>query len=227
MPPSISIIIPTLNEELVLPETLARLQALQGWPVEVIVADAGSTDRTAEIARRFGAKVIIGARGRGPQQHAGAMAASGDILWFLHADTHPPQGALTAIQTALANPKVIGGHFRLRFTGNSFGARFVTGYQFLLRRFKLIYGDTAIFLRRSTYVEAGGFAAMPLFDDLELTRRVRRYGGFIAVPASVTTSSRRFEGKLARTFAQWILLQGLYELGVPPKRLATLYRHLR
>lgn len=227
MPLSISIIIPTLNEELALPETLARLQALRGWPVEVIIADGGSTDRTLEIAAAFGAKVVTGARGRGPQQHAGAVAASGDVLWFLHADTHPPPEALTAIQTAFEKPGVIGGHFLLRFTGSSFGARFVTGYQKMLRQLRLIYGDTAIFLRRPAYFDAGGFAAVPLFDDLELTRRVRRFGRFIAVPVPVTTSSRRFEGRLGRTLAQWVLLQGLYEIGVPPRRLAILYRHLR
>ena len=131
------------------------------------------------------------------------------------------------IEAALEDPEVIGGHFRIRFSGSSFAARFVTGYQFLLRHLRLVYGDTAIFLRRSAYFRAGGFAALPLFDDLELTRRVRRYGRFVAVPAWVTTSSRRFEGKLGRTLAQWTLLQALYEVGVSPKRLATLYRHLR
>lgn len=224
---SVSIVIPTLNEELALPETLACLKALRGWPVEVIVADAGSTDGTVALATEFGATLVTGTQGRGPQQHAGAMAAKGDVLWFLHADTQPPPEALEAIQAALRHGEVIGGHFHLRFTGNSFGARFVTGYQSLLRRLGLIYGDTAIFLRREAYLEAGGFAAVPLFDDLELTRRVRRLGRFVAVAAAVTTSSRRFEGKLGRTLAQWVLLQTMYELGVPPRRLALLYRHLR
>lgn len=224
---TVSIIIPTLNEERALPATLACLQSLEGWPVEVIVSDAGSTDRTLDIAHQFGAKVITGAKGRGPQQHLGARNASGDVLWFLHADTYLPRNALVAVRAAVASPEVIGGYFHLRFTGASFGARFVTGYQSLLRRLKLIYGDTAFFLRRSTYQQSGGFAAIPLFDDLELTRRVRRLGRFISVPVSVTTSSRRFEGRLGRTLLQWLLLQALYDLGVSPKRLAALYRHLR
>lgn len=227
MPSSISVIIPTLNEEAALPHTLARLRGLQGFPHEIIIADGGSTDRTVEIATHFGATVVTAPRGRGPQQHRGALAASGDVLWFLHADTLPPSDALVVMEAALTDPQVIGGHFRLRFTGSSFAARFVTGYQFLLRRLRLIYGDTAIFLRSAAYLRSGGFAALPLFDDLELTRRVRRYGRFTTVPAAVTTSSRRFEGKLARTLLQWTLLQTLYELGVSPKRLATLYRHLR
>ncbi len=227
MESTVSIIIPTLNEEQALPATLACLKVLKGWPLEVIVSDAGSTDRTLEIAHQFGAKVLTGARGRGPQQHLGAMEASGEVLWFLHADTHLPPNALEALRATLASSEVIGGHFHLRFTGTSFGARFVTGYQFLLRKLKFTYGDTAIFLRRSAYRQSGGFAAIPLFDDLELTRKVRRLGRFISVPVVVTTSSRRFEGRLGRTLFQWLLLQALYDVGVSSKRLARLYRHLR
>ncbi len=223
----VSVIIPALNEAQALPETLARLRALAPGPAEILVADGGSTDRTAEIAESFGAKLVRGVRGRGPQQHAGALAASGAVLWFLHADTHPEPGALAAIDQALRDPVVIGGHFRLRFTGTSFAARFVTSYQPILRRLKLVYGDSAIFVRRETYERAGGFSAIPLFDDLDLTRRLRKLGRFVTVPSEVITSSRRFEGRLARTFSQWMLLQALYDAGVAPERLARLYRHLR
>ncbi len=224
---SVSIIIPALNEAEALPETLGRLHALENSPVEIVVADGGSTDGTAELAEGLGARVVRGARGRGPQQHAGALASTGGALWFLHADTHPAPSALEAIEEALRDPEVVGGHFRLRFTGSSFAARFVTGYQPILRRFKLIYGDSAIFVRREAYERAGGFSAAPLFDDLEFTRRLRKQGRFVTVPAEVVTSSRRFEGRLARTFSQWMLLQTLYSAGVAPEKLARLYRHLR
>lgn len=223
----ISIIIPALNEEHALPATLHALQQLGGSAAEVLVVDGGSTDRTVQIAESLGASVLLGIWGRGPQQHAGALATRGDVLWFLHADTLPQPGALASIAAALQDPAVIGGHFRLHFSGNSFAAKFVGGYQPVLRKLGLIYGDSAVFARRSAYLASGGFAAVPLFDDLDFTRRLRRQGRFVTLPDRVVTSSRRFEGRLFRTLLQWALLQLLYDLRVSPKRLAALYRHLR
>ncbi len=226
-PATISIIIPTLNEERAMPELLERLHRMEDGPAEIVVADGGSTDSTVALARRLGARVVEGSRGRGAQQAAGAHAAAGEVLWFLHADTLPAPDALRAIRHAVERPEVVAGHFRLRFTGRSFAARFVQGYQPLLRATGLIYGDSAIFVRRRVLEAIGGYPAVPLFDDLELVKRVRRKGRFVTVPAEVVTSSRRFEGRLGRTLTQWMLLQVGYSVGVGPDRLARWYRHLR
>jgi rSAM/selenodomain-associated transferase 2 len=227
MSETVSIIIPALNEERALPQTLRCLRLLSDGPVEIIVADGGSTDGTVQVAESFGAKIVRGAVGRGAQQRAGALAATGEILWFLHADTYPTPNALGYMREALKEPAVVAGHFRLRFSGGSFAAKFVTGYQPLLRQLKLIYGDSAIFVRRDAYFAVGGFAALPLFEDLDLVRRLRMQGEFRTVAAEVVTSSRRFEGRLGRTLLQWLVLQALYSAGTSPEKLASVYRHLR
>jgi rSAM/selenodomain-associated transferase 2 len=222
-----SIIIPCLNEESAIAETLKRLCCIRGEK-EIIVADGGSTDRTVEIATSFGAMVVTGARGRGSQQRLAAEHANGDVLWFLHADTLPDADALELIEIAFSDPEVAAGNFRLRFTGKSFGARFTTAYQPLLRLAGLIYGDSAIFIRKAAYLAAGGFRELPLFEDLDLVKRIKRFGRFVTVTGSVTTSSRRFEGRsYPRTFLLWTCLQLAYSLGVSPSHLAEFYRDYR
>lgn len=220
-------VIPTLNEEQAIGGTLRRVRALEGDP-EIIVVDGGSSDRTTAIAREVGAKVLTAERGRGTQLAAGAAQATGNILWFLHADTHPPSDAISHIVSAIRSANVVGGNFRLRFTGNGWGSRFTSAYQPVLRALKVMYGDSAIFVRRDIYEQCGGMGNLPLFEDLDLTRRLKKYGQVVTVPAIVTTSSRRFEGRsFSWTFAQWTLLQLLYWAGVSPKRLASLYQDIR
>jgi rSAM/selenodomain-associated transferase 2 len=224
---TVSIVIPTLNEEQSIGETLRRVQELKGQP-EIIVADGGSSDRTTTIAGDFGVKVLTAERGRGMQLRAGAAQASGDVLWFLHADTHPPRDAISHIVSAIHDSNAVGGNFRLRFTGNGWGTWFTSAYQPILRSCQVMYGDSAIFARRDVYEKCGGMGDLPLFEDLDLVRRLKKFGRVITVPAIVTTSSRRFEGRsFSRTFAQWTLLQVLYWVGVSPKRLARMYKDIR
>lgn len=215
----LTVVIPTLNEAARLPTLLAGLPNL-----DIVVADGGSTDATCAIALQHGAKVIQTPRGRGLQLRAGAQAAAGDVLWFVHADTRVPPGAATAIAAALAQPTVGAGNFSLRFEGDSRGARWLTWLYPRLRRLGLCYGDSGIFVRRVVYEQAGGFAPHPLFEDLDLVRRLRRLTRFVHLPLELVTSARRFESGFGRQFAQWCVLQLLFWLRVPPALLARWYR---
>src|SRR5262249_50010550 len=151
--------------------------------IEVIVVDGGSQDHTTSIARNRGAVVLTSERGRGSQMHAGARVAKGDVLWFLHADTLPPPDALGQITEALIDPTVIGGNFKLVLDGSSRPARFLTWLYPRLRRLGLAYGDSAFFVLRSAYEQAGGFRPLPIFEDLDLLRRLKRLGRFVHVPS--------------------------------------------
>ena len=228
--PSISVIIPTLNEAYSLGATLQGVARLgHGGRVEVIVVDGGSTDRTREIAREHGAHIILSARGRGAQMHAGATVARGDTLWFLHADTLPPPDAARLILDALRrDARIVGGNFAISFDGARPAARFLTWLYPQLRKLGLYYGDSAIFVRASVYRAVGGFRPFPVFEDLDLVRRLKERGPLVHLGAQVVTSSRRFEGRsFAFTFARWSFLQMLYWLGVNPHTLGRLYAPVR
>jgi len=228
--PAISIIIPTLDEAHSLGATLQAVARYAGGaPVEVVVVDGGSVDATREIARGHGACVIRAARGRGAQMHAGAKVARGEVLWFLHADTIPPPDAPVQILDALRrDSKIVGGNFTISFDGTRLAARFLTWLYPQLRKLGLCYGDSAIFVRARVYGEVGGFKAYPIFEDLDLVRRLKRRGRLAHLSAQVVTSSRRFEGRsFAFTFARWSFLQMLYWLGVNPHTLDRLYAPVR
>ena len=221
----VSVIIPALNEESCLDCTLRAVEAL--CPHEVLVADGGSTDRTLEIASAS-ATVVHAPRGRGIQQRIAASKATGDVLWFLHADTVPGPGALDAIRVGLRNEGTAGGHFRLCFDGHGRSASHLTQIYPWLRVLGLCYGDSGIFVRRSVYLECGGFQPYPLFEDVDLVRRIRSLGKFRTLPETLTTSSRRFEDRnFALMFAEWTTLQVLFWAGVSPHALARMYKPVR
>jgi rSAM/selenodomain-associated transferase 2 len=223
----VSIIVPVLNEEAQIAATLRALRQLSG-DKEIIVADGGSADRTIELARSQNVRVIQASRGRGPQMHAGALASTGDVLWFVHADTIPPPAALCNIADALADARVAGGNFGLLFDGPSRAARQLTAIYPVLRRLGLCYGDSGIFVRREVYGKIGGFRPLALFEDLDLLRRVRRAGLFVHLPSRLVTSSRRFEQRnFALMWLHWTTLQLLYWAGVSPNWLARWYAHTR
>lgn len=225
--PELSVIIPALNEAHSIGATLDALTKL-GGRAEVIVVDGGSNDETINIARERGARVLGSARGRGLQMHAGARAARGKVFWFLHADTLPPADAIERIGEALSDARTVGGNFRVRFDGERRAARFLTWLYPQLRKLGLCYGDSGLFVRREIYERVGGFQPFPIFEDLDLVRRLRRVGRVAHVPATVVTSSRRFEGRsFALIFARWSVMQALYWAGVPPRRLARMYAPIR
>jgi rSAM/selenodomain-associated transferase 2 len=225
--PGLSVIIPTLDEGHQIASTLDALARMPG-DFEVIVVDGGSRDRTVGIARSRSIEVITAERGRGSQMHAGAGVARGEVLWFLHADTIPPDDALRGIAEALADPDVIGGNFDLILSGGSRPARFLTWLYPRLRRLGLAYGDSAFFVRRGAYERVGGFRPYSIFEDLDLLRRLKRHGRFVHVPSPVITSSRNFEGRpFIPVFARWMMLQMLFWLGISPDRLGRLDRWTR
>jgi rSAM/selenodomain-associated transferase 2 len=226
--PTVSVIVPTLNEEQSIGRTLEALTHAAG-DTEVIVVDGGSIDATIEIARHSGARVITSARGRGIQMHTGAHAARGQMLLFLHADTTIPLSAINRITELLARDQLaVGGNCDIRFDGNSRAARWMTWLYPKLEKIGLCYGDSGIFVRASVYEEIGGFKPFPIFEDVDLVSRLKRRGRMIHLPVAVVTSSRRFEKRsFALTFARWAVMQGLYWIGIKPRLLNQLYAPIR
>ncbi len=225
---TISVIIPTLNEEQTIQAVLAHTCGL-GFE-EVVVVDGGSVDRTADLVRAAGgARLIAGRRGRASQMNAGAKGTRGDVLVFLHADTILPAGARQAIEAAVADPGVTGGRFDVTFDRTSGWARLIGALMNLRSRLTGIStGDQAIFVRRDVFDRLGGFADIPLMEDIEFTGRLRRTGRLAALRHSVTTSFRRWErnGPLRTILWMWTL-RILYWSGVSPHRLQRFYAAVR
>ena len=221
-----SVIIPTLNEARTIMGTLRRVERMH--PHELIVSDGGSSDGTPELAAAC-ATVVSGRPGRGRQLNAGAAAASGDVLLFLHADVTLPDDALLAIADALNDPGVSGGCFRVRFGPAPHQAFIAASYDLL--RFGgrgVIYGDSTIFARRETFEEVGGFADWPIMEDVNFVSRLRQHGRFVELPLSVVPSSRRWRrGGLWRTWASWWAVQLMFGARVSPAWLGRFYRHIR
>ncbi|MDQ6788482.1 MAG: TIGR04283 family arsenosugar biosynthesis glycosyltransferase [Acidobacteriota bacterium] len=223
MKPEISIIIPMLNEAERIAATLDALASF-GENVEIIVVDGGSLDATVSIAENYPMKILHSKRGRGRQLQIGGDAAIGEIFWFVHADTIAPPDAIFEIKRALQNPQIVGGNFTIRFDGDRFAAKFLSWLYPKLNLLGLIYGDSAIFVRRAVYERIGGFKPFPIFEDLDFVERLKKAGGIVTLPAVVTTSSRRFENKsFLLTFLRWTILQTLYWLGVKPETLLKIY----
>lgn len=225
----ISIVIPTLNEAGALPGLLAAL-ARETTDHEVIVVDGGSTDGTATLARRAGARVLESRPGRGLQLRAGAAVAQGDVLLFLHADTGFPAGGLAAIEDALARaPVALGGNFRLIFDGDSEFAQWLTGFYARIRARGIYYGDSGIFVRRAAYRALGSMPARALMEDYAFVRRMETLGETVCIETPpLVTSSRRFAGRRkARIVAGWLAIHTLYYLRVPGTLLAWLYNSRR
>lgn len=225
----LSVVVPTLNEEASLPRLLERLRAGLGdddRADEVVVADGGSQDATVDLAREAGARVVVGPRGRGRQLADGARTASGALLLFLHADCVPAPGALAAVRAALRDPEVAAVGMRQRIEARGALFRAIERAADLRVRMGLVYGDSALGVARASYDAAGGFRPLPLFEDVDLSRRLRARGRVRLVPAaSVRVSPRRWEreGVLRATARNWMLTVA-WMLGVAPERLARHYR---
>ncbi len=224
-----SIIMPVLNEEAVLEHHLSNLSNLIArYNCELLIVDGGSTDRSVEIALRFG-KVIPSPRGRAAQMNSGAHAASGEILLFLHADTLLPDGAFDAIEGALKARDVVGGAFRICFNCDQWAYRLVAFTTNLRSRFgKVFTGDQAYFVRSNCFHAIGGFPDQPLMEDLEIITRLRKIGKIILLPQYVTTSARRHEkvGLIRSILFMWYL-RTLYRFGTSPAKLHRMYLDVR
>ena len=227
---TISVIIPTLNEERVLGPTLAALQmGSSAGRCELIVVDGGSSDSTVSLARAAGARVIESPRGRGRQMNAGAAAASGGILLFLHADTLLPAGFSQLIEEALAKPGVAAGAFSLAIDSRTKGLAAIAFLANLRSRFlHLPYGDQALFTTKNIFVAVGGFPEIAIMEDYVFVRQLHKLGRIVILPAKATTSARRWQnmGILRTTVINQFIVGG-YAIGVPPAALARWYQRLR
>jgi rSAM/selenodomain-associated transferase 2 len=225
--PAVSVVIPVVADNEALASLLSRLRDLAVPPDEIVIVDGGSSAGCRSLARRFRC-VYVGTRaGRGHQLHAGALRASGDVLWFLHADAEPPPDGITVIRGRhLAGAS--GGFFTFRFAGHA------TWYKQLLAglinwrtRFGTPYGDQGLFVGRAAYDAIGGFADTPLFEEVPLVRALRQRGTFTRVATDIGVSPRRWErdGWLWRSAGNRLLALA-YMAGVPPRRLARRYQPL-
>ena len=223
---ALSVVVPVLDEARRIGEHLAALRGVAGID-EILVVDGGSRDDTVAIARRVpGVRVLTASRGRGVQLNAGARAARGDVLLFLHADAALPPDAALLVGRALGEPGVVAGAFRLHTVAES-GPRWLGPLLRLAdlrsRVTRLPYGDQAMFVRRDAFERVGGFPDQPLMEDVELARRLWRVGRIRTVPGVVRVSGRRFVANPVRAVLAMRVFPLLYRLGVSPARLARLY----
>lgn len=225
----ISVIIPVWRDREALLTLLNHLPDRPG--VEVIVA--ASHEEFAEMSvaaeSRPGVRVVGAARGRGAQMNAGARVATGTWLFFLHADSHLPPGALDEIASLSLEQRIVGGAFRFALDASGWRPRFMEwGTAQRTRWFHLPYGDQGIFARRAVFEQLGGYHGAPLMEDVDLVRRLRRVGRLHRSPLKLLTSARRWhrDGWFTRMGRNWLLM-ALYGLGVEPRRLARRYEGRR
>ncbi len=224
---TLSIVIPALNEAATLSATLQRLQGMRGRGHELIVVDGGSTDGTAALAAPLVDRVVMSPRGRARQLNAGAAAARGDVLWFLHADTLAPEEADGDIADALTAGRVWG-RFDVHLSGRHLLLKVVARLMNLRSCLSgIATGDQGIFVARVAFNRVGGFPDQPLMEDIALSRTLKRHAGRPACLSArpLVTSSRRWEQHgVVRTIVLMWGLRLAYALGVSPARLARLYR---
>jgi rSAM/selenodomain-associated transferase 2 len=221
---SISVVIPTLNEEAELPETIRRLRAIREMR-EIIVADGGSTDATRQRAVELGCRVVESPRGRGRQMRRGAEQAVGDVVLLLHADTWVEADAGQAILQSLNQSGAVGGGCWKAFRNPSWlmrGSRFKCWLRFQL--FRRFMGDQAMFVRRDALEKIGGIPEVPIMEEYELSRALRAHGRFVLAPTTVTTSARRFRQRgVVRTYLRMGRVTFAYWRGLPLEELRRLY----
>ncbi len=225
---NISVIIPTLNEGagVAAAITHARRTAVP-FAIEVIVCDGGSQDDTCTRARPVADKVLTSAVGRSRQMHAGALAATGDLLVFLHADTRLPDGWAAIVKEAWARSSApVAAAFALGFDQDGFFYRMITVTAGWRQRLTGVpQGDQAIVVSKAAYFAVGGFPDVPLLEEYGLIRKLKGMGRIVRLPARVLTSARRYEknGRLWNNLRNTIIV-ALYYCGVSEERLACLYR---
>lgn len=222
----ISVIVPTLNESDSIVATLDRLKPFRMDGHEVIVVDGGSQDETVKLATSRADKIIKSAPSRAQQMNIGASHASGDVLWFLHADTLVPADAAQLILRVFENQKNQWGRFNIRLSGKHLLLRMVERLMNLRSRITgIATGDQGIFVQREAFDSVGGFMPIPLMEDLDISKRLKKLSRPYCVDAKLITSSRRWEenGVLRTILLMW-RLRLAYALGVSPEKLAHDYK---
>ena len=232
-PLRLSVIIPTLHEEVALPQCLqaVKAQAPAGVEVEVIVVDGGSADNTVALAREGGAdQVLQSTPGRGAQLRKGAEAAHGDVLLFLHADCILPKCAFAEIKNTIDAGHFAGAfhvHHVLSETAGPIVRRLVGIADKRSRKTSMPYGDQAMFVTADAYAQVGGMPDQLLMEDLEFSKRLCELGDLHIISQEIQTSARRFELRPIRSVLCWWSFPTLYRWGVSPKRLMRIYGHPR
>lgn len=225
--PKISTIIPVLNEAERVRETLASVT--RGANIEAIVVDGGSRDDTPAIVESLGVRLLHSPPGRALQMNAGARAATGSILLFLHGDTRLPSGFETAIREILTRPGVVGGAFPLAIDSQQPSLKLLaTAANWRSHFWQMPYGDQGLFVPREIFWDLGGFPELPIMEDYEFVRQLQRRGRIAIAPTPVQTSARRWQqlGAFKTTAINQAIVLG-YSLGVSPERLARWYRQSR
>ncbi|MEP2775427.1 MAG: TIGR04283 family arsenosugar biosynthesis glycosyltransferase [Luteolibacter sp.] len=219
---TVSVIIPTYHEETGITPLLKTVA--ESSPHEIIVSDGGSSDRTVKLATAAGATVISSAKGRAVQMNAGARAASGEFLLFLHADTVPPADFQEIIARTLRRPNTPAGAFSFKLSGDFSAAALIEGLTAVRCKFaSKPYGDQGIFIRRCLFEAVGGFPEIPVMEDLNLIRRLSRLGTLRIAPESALTSPRRWQqGGLVRTFIRHQLMLAAHTMNLPARWIAKM-----
>ncbi len=224
----LSVVIPVLNEEKVIPRLLEDIEYCRNvceFSIETIIVDGGSTDNTVAICKKYDTKVFSSPPGRGQQLALGAQQAAGQNLLFLHADSRlSPEHCQTVI-AALNEELVAAGGFQLHFNDSHWILKLaerVNKIRFSITR--IIYGDHGLFVSRKTYFKVGGFSDIPLFEDIEFSKKVKKLGEVRLYSPSMVTSSRRFKsGGVLRTYLKMAFLHVAFWVGVPATTLSRWY----
>ena len=231
----VSIIIPVLNEAEHIQDTIRAIQKgsillnaqdSNHLVPEIIVVDGGSSDDTIAYAQQSGATVISSSPGRALQMNAGAAIATGEYVLFLHADTQLPTNFPHHIYQTLGQSNTVAGAFELAIQGSSMGLRLIEwGVKWRSRLSQMPYGDQAIFMKTKFFREVGGFPRLPLMEDFELIRQIKRRGRVAIANAVVRTSGRRWQklGLFRTTLTNQVIILG-YMMGVPIENLVQWYR---
>jgi rSAM/selenodomain-associated transferase 2 len=219
----ISVIIPTLDEVTAVARTVVGVR--EAGACEIVVVDGGSCDGTLETVSSFADIVLSAARGRASQMNAGACAATGEVLLFLHADTVLPRNFPELLQYAFQDPTVLGGRFDVRLDACGWSFRMIETLMNVRSRLtRIATGDQAIFIRRNAFAALGGFPELELMEDIEFSRRLKQMGKIACLRAQVVTSARRWQRDgVFRTIGLMWLLRLAYFLGVPPRQLKAFY----
>lgn len=221
----LSIIIPALNEAENLLLTLESISQLKKLDNEIILVDGGSSDSTLEIARPYVDKIINSEMGRARQMNLGANYASGDILWFLHADSIIPANADFLICNALSKPANLWGRFDIRLSGSKWIFRIIERLINLRSRLTSIAtGDQGIFVLRNQFVRLNGFSDIPLMEDIDFSKRIKKFSHASCLNEKIMTSSRRWESKgILKTVLLMWYLRFAYFMGTSADKLARRY----
>ena len=222
----VSIIVPTFNEE---SHLFKLLSEICGWlDLELNVVDGGSLDNTLEVAKKYTRLVFSSPLGRACQMNLGARHASGDILFFLHADTKLDNGAIHEIQHRMVSGDIVGGAFDLHIDHAGIAENFIARISSLRSRLlRLPYGDQGVFVKRSVFESIGGYPEIPIMEDVAFARKLRRQGKLVFLKTGLVTSGRRWaeNGVVKTTLVNW-MITFLFFIRVNPQLLRSYYDQL-